>query len=344
MFYLLSLISGLLECGWIAYGVVHSLPMCSILGYVLAYHLGNLFPKPFEIDNKWLMLGTNISLSFSFVMILIKLDKRVAYVMTFISIFFLSACIQTIRSGIKKDVNRLTKRVFRVIGFLISPMAAFYPAGILAIVAIIVIFCLKDKRFNSNICTLSFVNGFPIIMIFHQLHYFFYAHITLTTIGMLFSKRQSFLGIFASAIIFAGTWITYMIVEPIAKKVKVNNLTAFYVGHTIISCILLIMSYIQNTSIFLVLWLLTGLGGGVVFTINSVAKEKGSYKKMSMDIAENIGHALGLFVAVVVSVFAKDNAITIMLRLGSLSAIMTVVTMMWVMRKEKNNETLGNKC
>ena len=47
MFYLLSLLTGVLECGWIAFGAAHSLPLWQILCYPLAYPLGNLFPKPF---------------------------------------------------------------------------------------------------------------------------------------------------------------------------------------------------------------------------------------------------------------------------------------------------------
>ncbi len=49
MFYLLSLITGVLECGWIAFGAVHALPLWQILCYPLAYHIGNLFPKPFSL-------------------------------------------------------------------------------------------------------------------------------------------------------------------------------------------------------------------------------------------------------------------------------------------------------
>ena len=50
MFYMLSLLTGVLECGWITFGVAHSCPLWQILCYPLAYHIGNLFPKPFSLQ------------------------------------------------------------------------------------------------------------------------------------------------------------------------------------------------------------------------------------------------------------------------------------------------------
>ena len=56
MFYLLSLITGVLKCGWIAYGAAALLPLWQILCYPLAYHVGNLFPQPFSLGKRALYI------------------------------------------------------------------------------------------------------------------------------------------------------------------------------------------------------------------------------------------------------------------------------------------------
>ena len=342
MFYLLSIMSGFLECGWIAYGVTHSLPMWQILCYPLAYHLGNLFPIPFSVGDKWLRFGAISSVVLSIVLLYWKMSDGVVFLLTCISIFILSACIQSLRSGLKKDVNKLAKRVFRVVGFILSPLAAFGSACMLVIISIIVMICLKGKKCESRVRGMSIAHGFSLVMIFHQLHYFFYAHITLASIGILFSLRQSIYSVFASTFFFAGTWITYMMVEPLTKKMKIKNLPLFFIGHIFVCFLLQSMSLIHNLDVFILLWLVTGLGGGVVYTITVQAKEMGFYEKTSMDIAENVGHTIGLVAAVAVSAITKDKALEIMLRLGSFSAFFTILTMIITLRKGKKHEIVNN--
>ena len=62
-FYLLSMITGVLECGWIAYGAVHGLPLWQILCFPLAYHLGNRFPKPFSLGKRTLIVLSGLAFS-----------------------------------------------------------------------------------------------------------------------------------------------------------------------------------------------------------------------------------------------------------------------------------------
>ena len=74
---------------------------------------------------------------------------------------------------------------------------------------------------------MTWQNGFSIVMIFHQLHYFFYAHITLTAMSMLLSYDSS-AGIVYAALLFCGTWVTYMSVEPIISRLTSRTLPVFY--------------------------------------------------------------------------------------------------------------------
>ena len=68
-FYLLSMITGVLECGWIAYGAVHGLPLWQLLCFPLAYHLGNMFPKPFSLGKRTLIVLSGLCCAVSVAML-----------------------------------------------------------------------------------------------------------------------------------------------------------------------------------------------------------------------------------------------------------------------------------
>ena len=97
MFYLLSMITGILECGWIAFGAVHSMPIWQILCYPLAYHIGNLFPKPFTLNKRILKLLCIISFASGVVLAFFK-QTEYGIVFSCIALSGLSAVIQSVRS------------------------------------------------------------------------------------------------------------------------------------------------------------------------------------------------------------------------------------------------------
>ena len=85
------------------------------------------------------------------------------------------------------------------------------------------------------------------------------------------------------------------------------------------------------------LWLITGLGGGVVYTISARAKKLGCYDKPSMTISENIGHTLGLAVAVVSAAVFGMRSPDIMLVAGSVSALLGGVAMTFTPKEGRSN-------
>lgn len=93
MFYLLSLLTGVLECGWIAFGAAHSLPLWQILCYPLAYHLGNLFPKPFSLSRSTLRIMCFLSATAGFLTFAVQLSEKAVFVLTCIALSLLSAVI-----------------------------------------------------------------------------------------------------------------------------------------------------------------------------------------------------------------------------------------------------------
>lgn len=343
MFYLLSLITGILECGWIAYGAAHSLPLWQILCYPLAYHIGNLFPKPFSLNRRWLFAMAFTALATGGLTVVRQLPESAVFALTCTSLFLLSAVIQSVRSGLKSDGNRLIKRIFRVAGFALAPLAALIPSVILVLAAAIAFRGLKNYSGKCAVSRMTLQRGFSAVMVFHQLHYFFYAHTTLAAMSLLLTTRFSADGTVFAALLFCGTWVTYMSVEPIVSRLTAKTLPVFFAGHIGISLLLFTMSFVDNTPLFMALWLITGFGGGVVYTISARAKELGCYDKSSMTISENIGHTLGLAAAVISAAVFGMQSPEIMLVAGSVSALLAAVSMTFTPKEGSSHEDIDSK-
>jgi len=148
-------------------------------------------------------------------------------------------------------------------------------------------------------------------------------------------SQDGLVGILYAELLFCGTWVTYMSVEPILSKLTDRILPVFYAGHIGIGILLFAMHYVTSVWLFIVLWLLTGFGGGVVYTISAVAESKNGYQKDSMTIAENIGHVLGLLMAVGIAAIFDEVSPQIMMVLGSVSALLAVFFMTQISRKEE---------
>ena len=161
--------------------------------------------------------------------------------------------------------------------------------------------------------------------------------------SLLLTARFSALGTVPAALLFCGTWVTYMSVEPIVSRLTKNTLPVFFAGHIGISMLLFTMSFVDNIPLFMALWLITGFGGGVVYTISARAKKLGCYDKPSMTISENIGHTLGLAVAVVSAAVFGMRSPDIMLVAGSVSALLAVISMTFTPKEGRSNENIDNK-
>lgn len=132
-----------------------------------------------------------------------------------------------------------------------------------------------------------------------------------------------------------------MSVEPIVSKITSKYIKVFFAGHIGISLLLLTMSFLTGKTVFLILWIITGFGGGAVYTISAVAKDSGGYEKTSMTIAENIGHVCGLAVAVVSAYLFDSFSLRIVLLLGATSAFLAVLSMCKIIRKENLYENIS---
>ena len=356
MYYLLNMITGILECGWIAFGLTHAISLWQILCYPLAYYLGKLFSKLFLLPKKVLFGGCSATLIVAIILTAVPIPDIFGFVLTYLCLFLLSAVIQTIKDSIKSDEHSLLKRFCRVASFALSPLAAFRPQIIL-FVAVVIAFCglIKYTGKEYHFTVPAFEGGYPLVMMFHQLHYFFYTHITIAAVSFALSQQPPVIdaldyaftrnpiafGSIAGILIFCGTRIIYILSEHIFSRLTKNNLFAFYLGQSATFVILLSMSFITDTTLFIILWLFTGLCGGTACTITKKVKQFQKYDKAYMAFSENAGCILGLLAAIFISAFFGTYSSNIMLVCGAVTTLATILCMIITMQKEKKYGSMG---
>ena len=241
-------------------------------------------------------------------------------------------------------------------GFALSPLAAFRPQIIL-FVAVVIAFCgltkYTDREYHFTVP--DFKGGYSIAILFHQLHYFFYTHITIAAVSLALSKQPPVIdalgyaftrspaafGSIAGILIFCGTQIIYILSEHIFSRLTKKSMTVFYIGQTAIVVILLSMSFVTDTTLLVILWLFTGLCDGTAFTITKKLKQSGKYDKAPITFSENAGCILGQLAAILVSVFFGTYSPDIMLVCGAAGTLAAILCMIITMQKEKKYDGIG---
>ena len=351
-----NIITGILECGWLAFGLAHAMPLWQILCYPLAYYLGKLFPKPFSLSKKVLLGFCSAALIAAVILTAVPMPDILWFVLICLCLFLLSAVIQTVKDDMKSSEHSLLKRFCRVAGFALSPLAALRPQIILFAVVVIA-FCgltkYTGKEYNFTAPDLK--GGYSIAILFHQLHYFFYTHITIAAVSLALSKQPPVIdaldyaftrnpavfGSIAGILIFCGTQIIYILSEHIFSRLTKKSMTVFYIGQTAVFVILLSMSFITDTTLLVILWLFTGLCDGTAFTITKKLKQSGKYDKAPITFSENAGCILGQLAAILVSVFFGTYSPDIMLVCGAISTLAAILCMVITMQKEKKYDGIG---
>lgn len=256
----------------------------------------------------------------------------------------------------KSGEHSLLKHVCRVASFALSPLAAFRPKIIL-FMTVVIAFCGLTKytgnEYHFTVPTSK--GGYSLVMLFHRLHYFFYIHITIVvvslslskkppvinTLGYAFPRNPAAFGSIAGILIFCGTLIIYILSEHIFSRLIKKIMPVFYLGQLSVFIILLSMNFVTNTTLFIILWLLTGLCDGTVCTITDKTKRSRTYDKKSMTFAENAGCILGLVSAVMFSAFFDTYSPDIMLICGAVSTLATILCMIITIQKEKKYDGIG---
>lgn len=288
LFFLLSTITGFVEVGVVIYAMQQGFSIVQILLLVLAYQFGSFFPTNISVKKMWRIIFGIITLAFS-----VTLCVTPLYGVFFATILTLSPCLQMARSLQKNTVRTSQKRVFRIIGFGLSPLLS--PFTLLGVSIVTFIIALTQKSEFKNSITLPKLRPQYFIMVVHQMHYFSYAYILLIIAG----KLDNYHGFF-TALLFVLSWITYTSAQYIFNGKKYY--TYLINGHVFLVLVISGIALTTFVPLKIVLWVLTGFGGGTVFCIKEILKSKRGYDYHALESSENYGHVLGVFCSIILYV------------------------------------------
>lgn len=325
-FYVTCIFSGMIEIGSVLWGIGAGYSVEAALGLALAYQIGNILL--FFLNRKlrriqYIFAAVTCLLATG---IILLPDPVYRYICAFACFALLSTIIQTLRSAVKAKEPRWRKRVFRVAGFLVS--AIMYDFGAYVLVAISVltlVLTLCSPKYEDD-CWLSKLiqgqygsNRICLAMTVHQMHYFVYCYSMLLTSLFIYSNPC------IAAFWFVANWIPYIITEPLVKLTRTKSWLHFLIGGHILVAGLLVGMYItveQYSIVAMILWAFTGFGGGNVFCIKKSLLEYKEYHDQVWVFSENVGHFLGVVIALLV--YHTTKSLTPVLLLGALFAVITI--------------------
>ena len=307
IYLILSLLSGVLETGLLIVGLLQGNIVIG-LTLVFAYQIGCLFRKPFCISLHTAAYAQVVSITC--VIPLLLYGNGSVWFLIFFTVI-MSAGIQGARKWVLPKRNPVPisiKRLIRVVGF-ISGIIIGVTIGIYFLIIIAVIACLvilpvaisqegKEpwvqvyKKFDSD--------GFGWIMLFHQTHYFAYAYVLLSILILPTEHiicEISLLESLKASLWFGLGWFTYVSGQWLFKdKFKMSAIQAAIVGHAWVATALFIMAFCFKYHLILALvWAFGGFGGGSVYAIIDLAKERSC--TADMELWEHLGHISGPAIA-----------------------------------------------
>lgn len=340
MFLMLSTITALLECGPVFLGICLGYSPGQLLSLCLAYQFGNLFPVPFRLPRNALM---GITFLAAILLVLAGFSTELPllqWILYLAGLMLLSCTTQSIRAKIKGQAGTVKKRLCRVAGFFLAPLMSYIPHLILLICCLIVLSALRhtpEKAFRSDTvsisCNIVLKNSCYKIMLWHQLHYFIYAYAMILLVYDRTNKP------FGTMLLFAGTWLTYLMTEPLLTRIHPNLLgrlssrslyTAIILGgHSFLLFLLLLIPNVSTISL-IILWILTGFGGGTVFAITALCKQSAAYEKKHLELTENIGHFAGTAFAALFGALFPQNLSS----LSYVSALCVIVVLALTLKQK----------
>lgn len=325
-YYITCLISGMVELGTIFLGINLNYSLIAIIGLALSYQLGNIVR--FFVTKSIARYQTFFSillLVLSGFCSFVCLSDYLRYIILFATLMIFSTLLQNVRSAAQGNIPRWQKRSCRVIGFVLS--AIFYFGGLpivffLSIILLVYSIILNHYYYDhwiTNWVSGKYGKRVCWAMVTHQAHYFVYNYV------MLFVTMKYYQSPFISTIWFAANWIPYTITEPLVHKLKWDKwLIISICAHLFNAFVIFGMYWFYNKSmiITLSLWVLTGFGGGNVFCIKKALSKKTVFNKDVWSFSEQIGHILGVGIALVIVSFCIDERYTLIM--SSVLALLTI--------------------
>jgi hypothetical protein len=84
----------------------------------------------------------------------------------------------------------------------------------------------------------------------------------------------------------------------------------------------LFIIFYENNLIFIIIWILTGLGGGTIFALKKILQVD---NKPDLEFSENIGHVLGVFLSFIM--FFIYNSFVVPFIISLISAFGVVISL-----------------
>jgi hypothetical protein len=332
-FLFLSLLSGMIELGSIVYGIKMNFSILEIAGLGLAYQIGNLVPNPFKLNKNATIIISIISTCFYIAILFTK-----QYWILFSGFALIAMIVQSLRTSYKQKVHTALKRSSRIIGFFLAPFVSI-PSTIV-ISTILVFGAIFSKYENKNFeFTKPKMRYIHLIMLMQQMHYFCYCYFVVIMIYKLaFTQNLAFSNLGFTSVCFALGWITYTWIPLLLKK---DTYVKYYIiSHVYLLAILLFMGIYHQSFILIILWILTGFGGGTGYCIEKIDLLDSNANSSDMIFIGNMGHILGVITGMLV--FYVHNAMQSTLYLGAAFTLFATVMMAHYSFKSNNFKNIKN--
>jgi hypothetical protein len=152
---------------------------------------------------------------------------------------------------------------------------------------------------------------------FHSLHYFLYCYFLLAIFWELSQEGQWAVGFF-----FMLGWVGYLVLYAKVRRYY-PRLVIF--GHLVNAIAILAMVHTENLIWLVLLWIITGFGGGTNFSVRYGIS--GSYGGLAeyRELSENIGHALGPIIGAWILATLGKPSMFIFAALASLAASVSII-------------------
>lgn len=297
----LAAAASLLELGPIAALLRSNAGLMAILLAGLAYQIGNALPRPpASIGAPPLFLVLTCG---ALAMLLVEVGDPGWFVAVGVFSWSLQGMRRRFGSTEGDDLpSTAQKRTARVVGFVLAtalPAKFWIPAVWLTSIAPLVWRASAAVRSPTG-RTKWKVHPLEVIMILHQSHYFSYCY----ALPLLFDQSAlggtPFVGTW-----FACGWVSYLLAEAIWQRF--SPMRTFLVGHVCLAVLLVAMAIFAHFPWFLVvLWILSGLGGGTVYCLTILHRAEGRPHRR-LEVTEDVGHLLGVLVSVGAVTFLTWN-------------------------------------
>lgn len=330
MFNVLNMISGFSEIGIIIFGMKQFGIVGGLAG-VLFYQLGNMIPVPLRLSRRG-TLGSIVCALLLAVLGFWYPGSGLA------AMLFMSAGLQQVRSWHKTggtktsksgvDFSKENKRFFRVLGFMLG--FGFNSFTEIFCILVILIAAVRsnytDKGFYFRLPKFNIFNW---ILVVHEIHYFLYCY-ALLLITYQAGQTGGVSGAVLASLCFGISWIPYVFSPRIYNKMGESDNTVdyrhkFIFGHSLLFILLLAIFMVTDSSLKIILWWFTGIGGTTELYITKVEKSFDRYDGFNHDSAENLGHIIGVICCI--AVFLLYNELNVSVGIAGIFVFTAIILM-----------------